>query len=235
MKVAILECDHAPERLLTQFGDYSDMIRHMLDTTGNKFDFDIFDCRRGDYPANLDIYDFFITTGSKADAYDDSPWIKQLIEFIHRLDEEEKKLIGICFGHQIIAMARQGRVEKSDKGWGIGIANNRIITTPDWMGVRRPELNIIVSHQDQVTDIPDDALVIAASDFCPYFVVQWNDHFLSIQGHPEWNNDYSRALINDRRDIIPGERVEAGLNSLVEQPDNALFTQWILDFIQYRR
>ena len=235
MKVAILECDDVLEKFQPQFGHYSGMIRDMLDATNHKFEFDIYDCRRGDYPTNLDAYDFFITTGSKAGAYDDSPWIRQLIKFIRRLDEEKKKLIGICFGHQVIAIARQGKVEKSDKGWGVGIAGNRIIASPDWMREKRPELNIIVSHRDQVTHLPDDALVIAESDFCPYFVVQWSDHFLSIQGHPEWDNDYSRALINDRRDIIPSERAEAGLNSLVKQPDNALFTRWILDFIQYQQ
>jgi len=235
MKVAILECDYVPERFQRQFGHYSGMIRHMLDATDHKFEFDIYDCRRGDYPPNLDAYDFFITTGSKAGAYDDSPWIKQLIKFIRRLDEERKKLIGICFGHQIIAITRHGKVEKSDKGWGVGIAGNRIINSPDWMQEKRPQFRLLVSHQDQVTELPDDALVIAESDFCPYFVVQWSDHFLSVQGHPEWKNGYSRALINNRREIIPRERVEAGLNSLTEQPENALFTQWILDFILYYR
>jgi hypothetical protein len=75
--------------------------------------------------------------------------------------------------------------------------------------------------------------VIASSDFCPYFVVQWRAHFLSIQGHPEWQRDYSKALMSLRRDSLNNNRFESGLASLDIKPDNALFTQWILDFVRY--
>jgi len=235
MRVAILECDKVAEKFQSQFGQYSEMIRHMFATTGSTFDFDVYNCQQGDYPPNLDRYDFFITTGSRAAAYAHETWIRQLIKFVHLLDDKRKILIGICFGHQVMAMACGGQVEKSDKGWGIGIARNRIVASPDWISEKRDELNTIVSHQDQIVQLPDDALVIAESDFCPYFIVQWNDHFLSIQGHPEWNGDYSRALINDRRDTIPRQRVEAGLDSLATQPDNPLFTNWILDFVRNRQ
>jgi GMP synthase-like glutamine amidotransferase len=143
--------------------------------------------------------------------------------------------IGICFGHQLMAMARGGKVKKSDKGWGVGIAQNRIITHPQWMSERSDKINILTSHQDQITELPDDTLVIAESDFCPYFIVQWGDHFLSIQGHPEWNNEYSRVLINDRRAIIPDDRVTTALDSLKVEPDNVLFIQWIMEFVQHRQ
>lgn len=233
MKIAILQCDTVQEKFQGEFGQYSGMIRQLFDAAGGDFEFDIYDCQKGHYPANTKCYNFFITTGSKASVYDDEPWVGQLIDFIHQLDEEKRKLIGICFGHQLIALVRQGRVEKSSKGWGVGIANNRVVATPDWMSEKNSELNIIISHQDQIVGLPDDALVVAESDFCPYFVVQWNDNFLSIQGHPEWNNDYSRALMNDRRDRIPKDLIDSGLHSLGKQPDNKLFISWVLDFVQY--
>jgi GMP synthase (glutamine-hydrolysing) len=92
---------------------------------------------------------------------------------------------------------------------------------------------MLSSHQDQVTQLPGGALVIAQSDFCPYFVVQWGDHFLSIQGHPEWSNAYSRALMNDRRAIIPAERIEAGLKSLDQKADSTLFVSWVMNFVKF--
>lgn len=231
MRAAIIQCDAVVPELAQTFGDYPEMIVRMFRETRIDVQFDVFDARTGRYPENLDGYDFFITTGSKAAAYDTDDWIRQLIEFIRKLDSQERRLIGICFGHQLIALARNGSVERSPKGWGVGVASNRLTTTPDWMEESTQTLNIIASHQDQVSTLPADARVIAASDFCPYFVVQWNDHFLSIQGHPEWHTDYSRALMNLRRDKIGDARVEAGLSSLATETDNRLFTRWILEFV----
>ena len=236
MKVAILQCDNVLEELQPQFGDYVDMIQRMFTCVDDAFEFDVFDVQHGSYPTDIDVYDFYITTGSKAGVYDDLPWIQTLIDFIRSLDKQRKKLIGICFGHQIIAKALYCKVEKSKKGWGIGVAVNRIITRPNWMtgtlNENKSELNILVSHQDQVLTISNKAIVIAESEFCPYFMVQWNKHFLSIQGHPEWLADYSQTRIKDRNGIIPAERITEGLNSLSIELDNTLFTHWIMAFVK---
>ena len=232
MKAAILQCDTVLAKFQPQFGDYPKMVEQMFDGVDLSLSFDTYDCRQGQLPGDINEYDFYITTGSKASAYEDSAWIGQLIELVRQLDKQQKKLIGICFGHQIIAMARGGKVEKSANGWGIGIAGNRIIAHPEWMSDEPAEINILVSHQDQITELPDDTILIAENDFCPFFIVQWGNHFLSIQGHPEWNTDYSRTLINDRKAIIPPDRIKAALNSLQIAPDNALFVRWIMEFVQ---
>ena len=234
MKVAILQCDEVLKKFVPEFGTYADMIKRMFAPVDAGLKYRVFDSRQGEYPDDLDAYDFYITTGSKAGAYEDIPWIRRLIRFVQQLDEQQKKLIGICFGHQIIAIARHGQVEKSPKGWGIGVAKNRIVAHPEWMAEAKAGLNIIVSHQDQISRLPGDTRVIASSDFCPHFVVQWGSHFLSIQGHPEWQREYSRALMKQRRDRAGAERTEAGLASLAIAPDNTTFTHWILDFIAYR-
>ena len=233
MKIAILQCDDVLDNLQNEFVSYSFMIQRMFNAIDDTFEIDIFNCQLNEYPDDIDAHDFYITTGSRAGAYEDIDWIQQLIKFIQLLDQHQKKLIGICFGHQLIAMAKNKSVKPSPKGWGVGIAINRITATPDWMHETKSELNIIVSHKDQVSSLPDEAIVIAESDFCPYFVVQWNNNLLSIQGHPEWNTDYSKALMNERRAIIPADRIEAGITSLSLKPDNTLFTQWVLDFVKH--
>ncbi len=233
MKVAILQCDNVLEKFQHRFGDYPEMVERMFSEIDIALSFDNYDCQQGKLPINIDDYDFYITTGSKASVYDDLEWVQQLVSFIQLLDKHQKKLIGICFGHQLIAMARKQTVEKSTKGWGIGIAVNRIISHPAWMNDKATEINILASHQDQISELPDDAFVIAESGFCPFFIVQWGEHFLSIQGHPEWDTDYSRTLINDRRNIIEASKVDAGLNSLVTAPDNAQFVRWIISFVQH--
>jgi GMP synthase-like glutamine amidotransferase len=231
MRLAILQCDDVLEELQPRFGNYPEMIGGMFDGCGEIVTADNFDCRRGIYPGDLNAYDCYITTGSRASVYDQEPWIQDLVEFVRLLDRQRKKLIGICFGHQVIAVAKGCSVGKSDKGWGIGVSVNRVVARPSWMSDPRETLQIIVSHQDQVMALSQNAQVIAESDFCPFFVVQWDSHFLSIQGHPEWERDYSRTLIDARRRIIPTERVAEGLDSLSRTPDNRLFTRWILDFI----
>lgn len=233
MKVALLQCDNVLEKFQPEFGDYPAMVKSMFDGVDELLEFDIFDCQQGQFPDDIHAYGFYITTGSKASAYEEIDWIQKLIDFVRQLDRFQKKLIGICFGHQIIALVRGGVVEKSDKGWGIGIASNEIAGNPTWMIKPPAELNILSSHQDQVTQLPGGALIIAQSDFCPYFVVQWGDHFLSIQGHPEWSNAYSGTLMDDRRAIIPAERIEAGLKSLDQQADSALFVSWIMNFVKF--
>jgi GMP synthase-like glutamine amidotransferase len=233
MKVALLQSDNVMEKLQPEFGSYSGMVRSMFDGVDVELEFEIFDCQQGQYPDDIQRYDFYVTTGSKASAFDDEDWIRELVTFVKRLDENQKKLIGICFGHQIIALARGGEVERSNKGWGVGIANNRIVTQPEWMSGTSVKLDMLVSHRDQISDLPSDTQIIAQSDFCPYFVVQWGDHFLSIQGHPEWKPEYSRALMNERRGLIPDDRIDVGMQSLHQAPDGPLFVDWILDFVRH--
>ncbi len=232
MKIAILQCDNVLEKFQPQFGNYPAMVQRMFDDVVPAPEFTVFNCREGQYPDDIKDYDCYITTGSKASVYDDEEWIIRLIDFVRQLDRAQCKLIGICFGHQLIAMARGGKVEKSSKGWGVGIASNEMVNTPQWMEEVPDRLKILVSHQDQISVLPEGAQVLARTDFCPYFMLQWGDHFLSVQGHPEWRNEYSSTLINDRRAIIPADTVEAGLKSLEQQPDNALFTRWIMRFVQ---
>lgn len=231
MNIAILQCDDVLDKLKAKFGSYSGMIQQMLTLIDPDLNFEVFDCQKREYPDDLKRYDFFITTGSRESAYEDTPWIHQLIEFIRHLDQQQHKLVGICFGHQLIAKAMNCEVTKSERGWGVGVARNRMLEFPDWMGQHKDMLNLIVSHQDQVIQVTDQTRIIASSDFCPYFMLQWNDHILGVQGHPEFNVDYSRALMLERKNIIPAERIERGLQSLQIPPDNQMFTRWILDFV----
>ena len=232
MKAAILQCDHVLDLFLPTFSDYDTMVRNMFHAVDAAIEFDVFDCQQLEYPDKPEIYEFFVTTGSRAGVYEDEAWIHRLIDFIRRLDQQQIKLVGICFGHQAIAEACGGRVENSNKGWGIGISENHLIHSAPWLHPVLPSLRMLVSHQDQVVDIPSSATLIAESDFCPFFMVQWSDHFLSVQGHPEWHREYSRALIEFRRGSLPPETVAAGLASLEHDPHNIEFTRWALNFVR---
>jgi len=234
MKVAILQCDDVLDKFQTEFGNYPEMIMDMLSNHASQLEYETFDVRKAQYPERLDDFEFFVITGSKASVYDDECWIKNFIAFIRNLYGKDKKLLGICFGHQIIAAALGAKVEKSEKGWGVGVANNSLISTKAWFEHDRLELNILVSHQDQVTELPEEADVIAQSDFCPNFLVQWNKTTLSVQGHPEWVKGYSNALMLHRKDIIPKEVLSKGIGSLSQDLDNAVFTRYLFKFFKIK-
>ena len=156
MKIAILQCDDVLEKFQTEYSNYPEMIMAMLlsessqSNQSSQLHFKTFDVRKAQYPDSLDDFDLFVITGSKASAYDDEPWIKNFIVYIGELYEKSKKILGICFGHQIIGLALGAKVEKSDKGWGVGVAKNTLIQTTDGLGPVNAELNLLVSHQDQV-------------------------------------------------------------------------------------
>jgi len=231
MKVAILQCDDVLEKFQLEFGNYPDMVMHMFKQVRCDVSFQTFDVRSNNYPASPSDWDLYVITGSKASVYDGSEWIAGLVDFVQRLDEQALKVFGICFGHQIMALAKGGKVEKSDKGWGVGVATNQVVKPASWMGSENPVyFNLLVSHQDQVVNLPADVEVLAESAFCPYFMVQWSAHLLSVQGHPEWCHGYSRGLINDRRNIIPENTVTAGIESLEQDLNNTLLANWVIAF-----
>jgi len=141
-------------------------------------------------------------------------------------------VLGICYGMQMMAKALGGKVEFSEKGWGIGVATSPVCRQPLWMGERVDEVNLVVSHQEQVVELPDNATLIAGSDFCPNSIFSIGRHMLGIQGHPEFTADYSRALMEARRSIIPADRIGEGMDSLTKPVNGVLTFEWIAKFIR---
>lgn len=90
MKISILQCDDVLEKFQPEFGSYNKMIQHMFDAINGEFDFKSFDCQLGQYPEDIDAYNFYITTGSKSGVYEEKPWIGQLIKFIKLLYYKQK-------------------------------------------------------------------------------------------------------------------------------------------------
>ena len=236
MKIGILQCDHVREELQSTFGDYPQMIALLFAKVAPACRFKTFQVQSFEYPQNLDECDAYITTGSRHGVNDDFDWIKRLEEFICELDQAKKSFVGICFGHQLMAKALGGKVDRSDKGWGIGVTFNQVVCSKPWMEPHQHALNLIASHQDQVIHLPKEVKVdvLASSSFCSYYMLAYEDHFISIQGHPEFTKDYSSTLIDIRRDIIPFNRIQEGRTSLMANLDDQLIAQWIVNFCDSR-
>ncbi|HVM23003.1 MAG TPA: type 1 glutamine amidotransferase [Sphingomicrobium sp.] len=222
MKIAILETGHPPAGLEQQFGSYPAMLTGLL---GPGFQTESFDVQAGQLPKPGE-HDAYLITGSPAGVYDPLPWIAPLLEFIRSAGNS--KMVGICFGHQAMAQALGGTVEKSDKGWGAGLHRYRIVRHEPWMDGSKA-IRVPASHQDQVVVQPPGTSVVAASDFTPYAALAWTDRpAISFQFHPEFSPDFAKALIERRRDNVPDA---AAIASLDAPNDNALVGGWIRNFL----
>lgn len=224
MKLAILETGRPPGSLAERFGDYPAMVARML---GDGFEIETFDVAAGQLPAGPAAHDAFLITGSPAGVYDPLPWIAELCDFIRATDG---KMVGICFGHQVMAQALGGQVEKSDKGWGVGLHRYAINHAEPWMGSAAAEIAVPVSHQDQIVIQPPNTRVLASSSFTPYAALAWTDRSaISFQFHPEFSPDYAKALIAHRQDALPDP--DAAMASLDAPNDNVLVAGWIGRFL----
>ncbi|VAW88425.1 hypothetical protein MNBD_GAMMA17-2250 [hydrothermal vent metagenome] len=233
MKIGILRCDSVRSQFKGQYGDYPEMITSLFHPLAPAFSYEVYDVVAGHYPASLDACDAYITTGSKASVYDGDAWIRALQLFIIRLRKAKIKLIAICFGHQLVAQAFGGKVSQSDKGWGVGVHAMQLVTTAPWMEVLPVGgvYQVLVSHQDQVDELPPEAKLIAGSDFCPHAMYQLDESIFTIQGHPEFSKPYAETLMGFRHELLGASVYTTGIDSLQQQTDEQLIAQWMISFI----
>jgi len=223
MKLAILETGYPPGNLADEFGDYPAMFRRLL---GDGFEVESFDVQAGRLP-EPQTHGAYLITGSPAGVYDPLPWIAPLMEFI--LSAGQAKMVGVCFGHQVMAEALGGHVEKSDKGWGAGLHRYTVVRSEPWIDTAGI-IAIPASHQDQVVVPPPNTEVVAASDFTPFASLAWTDRpAISFQFHPEFSPPFAKALIEKRYDTVPNP--DAAIASLDAPNDSARVGGWIRRFL----
>jgi GMP synthase-like glutamine amidotransferase len=232
MKLGILKTDAVRPEWVPDFGEYPDMFAALLGKADPSLEFAVYDVEEGEYPADIDEVDAYLITGSKSSVYEDKPWITRLMDFVRELDARKKKVVGICFGHQIVAQALGGETSKSPKGWGVGRHTHSFKQSPEWHDGGAVDFDILVSHQDQVIANAAGAKVLASSDFCENAVVQLGDHILTFQGHPEFVSDYSREIMEYRRKAIGEETYTSGVASLSTDAQGDRVAGWIVNFLK---
>jgi len=231
LKLGILNADELSPEIVSTYGDYSDMFIQLFKKIDSSFTFSSYQVTQQRYPENIDECDAYLITGSKASAYEDEAWIARLKKYIRQLYAQRKKLVGICFGHQIIAEALGGRVEKSQKGWGVGLIHSEVLQKSNWINPELDDFSLLVSHQDQVTELPDQAVSIASSDFCEHSGFSIDNCILTYQGHPEFSTDYLLSIMNKRRKSIGEPTYHVALASLEQSSDDLTIARWISGFI----
>lgn len=224
MKIAILETGQPPEPLIARYGRYPDMFHALL---GSDYVGPTYDVVSDPLPSPS-AHEAYLITGSAAGVYENLPWIPPLKQFLQE-GRGRTKLVGVCFGHQIMAEAFGGEVAKSPKGWGIGLQQYQVFNRATWMGTEE-RLSIPVSHQDQVLVKPPHADVLAGSDFCDIGALAYEHHpSISFQFHPEFEPAYAAALIELRREHLTN--CDAAISSLEQPNDRHAVADWIKAFV----
>lgn len=236
MKIGILETGASPQELSARYGSYADLFVRMFGQVRPHLRFECYRVVDGVFPPSIDACDGWLITGSRHGVYDDLPWIEPLKALIRDLVETHRPLVGICFGHQIIAEALGGRVEKSKRGWGLGLHRYQLVGDCNGLGGRGTCLTLNALHQDQVIEKPAAAEVFASSDFCPYAGLQYGDSVITLQAHPEFTVPYTADLLEVRKGApITLERAEAALAGLREPDagtDSEAVARWIAAFLE---
>ena len=237
LRIGLLQCDHVADDLVESHGDYEDMFSELLHAQDENIEVNIYDLTTDQFPVDLTACDGYIITGSQFSVYDDIAWIHKAKKLVVDLHEAKIPTIGICFGHQLIAESIGGKVGKAeDKGWGVGVHHWEVTSQEKWMGDTPPETFAMrVSHQDQVIKAPKGSKIIASSDFCPIAGFQTGEHFLALQGHPEFSKDYNKALINKRVERIGKDVSDSALESLSQEVDDNKVGAWMVEFIRKTR
>ena len=229
MKLGILKTGAPPHRL-EAYGTYPEMFRRLLGE--DAFHYAEFAVDEGQLPPAPEACDAYLVTGSAAGVYDTTPWISDLMAFL-RAARGRATLVGVCFGHQVMAEAFGGKVIKSPKGWGVGEQAYRVLRREPWMD-DAGEIRLPGSHQDQVVETPPGGQVVAASAFTPFGMLAYpGDRAISMQLHPEFAPEYAIALIESRRGrSLTDAEADAAVASYDVPDDRARVGGWIRAFLQ---
>lgn len=194
MKIGILITGDNEVQLKDEFGSFADMTVMLLKNCGLDAEFPMYEVCQGQFPDSPAECDGWAITGSPASAYDDLPWIEPLQALIRDISVARQPLLGICFGHQIIARALGGEVQKAAVGWGLGLHRYQASAAGEAL-FQRAHFAMNAIHQDQVAALPPQAELLAGSGFCPAAMLRYQDYGLSFQAHPEFLSHYMASLL----------------------------------------
>jgi GMP synthase-like glutamine amidotransferase len=227
MRIGLLLCDHVRPGFQVVAGDYPDFFRLLLPD----HEVVVYDLPAGEFPQDLDACDGWITSGSRQSVYEDVDWIARLGGLVRTLHDQRRKLVGVCFGTQMIAHALGGTVGPAPTGWAVGVKEVEVLAKEPWMDPVVDSFRILHSNADQISSLPPGARLLGQAREVPVSVLAIDNHIIGFQGHPEFPSAYSAVLMEARRgSLIPDQVVEAGLASLERPPNTELLASWISDF-----
>ncbi|MEO7106642.1 MAG: amidotransferase [Rhodoferax sp.] len=232
MKLCILDNDTLDGELAERYTSFGAMFVRLFDSVGAQWTYDIFSTQRGEYPASFDAYDAVLLTGSESDSFSNEAWAVELRRRVTQLLAEHKKMVGVCFGHQLIGLCMGAPVARAPQGWGAGRMTYNW-HRPDLPHSKdRKQISLLVSHQDQVLELPKGATLVASSDFCPVAAFTVGDAVFCVQAHPEFDVGFSQYLLDEQRARMGEAEYAARTQDLAAGHEGADVARMVVDFLE---
>ncbi|GMY38954.1 gamma-glutamyl peptidase 5-like isoform X1 [Fagus crenata] len=236
-RFAVLLCAEDSDYVKKMYGGYFGVFVRMLAEEGETWD--VYRVASGEFPEDdeIELFDGFVITGSCNDAHGNDVWICKLLNLLKKLDSMNKKILGICFGHQILARALGGKTGRNMAGWDIGVRTIHLSSSSNQISSLKipATLSVIECHRDEVRELPPKAEVIAWSDQTGIEMFRYGNHIMGIQGHPEYTNDILLHLIDRllHRDLIVesyAEEMKAKIGAC--EPDREAWKKLCISFLK---
>ena len=234
MVLGILDCDEIAPELREEFDSYGAMFENLIRQIApneNINQIRIYKVCDGDLPKDVSECQAYLVTGSKTGVYDIVAWREPLRRCVSEIYDMHIPMVGVCFGHQLLADVLGGEAIKSDKGWGIGAMTHSRQTQQDVFQEMPESITLLYSHQDQVVRLPPTAVRLYGSDFCPNAAFCIPGRVLGFQGHPEFTVEYSQQLMSLRESLYPPDLYKQAVASLQKTTDERLVSKWITMFL----
>jgi GMP synthase-like glutamine amidotransferase len=231
LRIAVLLTNDDTSAFAAKFPNDGQKVVQLLQPLRPHWQFEVVPVKDGVLPASPEDYDGYVITGSPASVNDESlPWVGQLLAFIGAVHAIRQPLIGLCFGHQAVARALGGQVARNAAGWGLGTAPTHWHATRPWMSPLKTTTTLMAAHNEQVTRMPEGAVCLGGSDFCPIGSMQIGQHIWTTQFHPEMPRVFMQALLGYLTDKLDADTMARAHASLANAADVPLFGQWMVQF-----
>ena len=228
LRIGILQTDSVLPQFQAEHGNYPSMFEALFKGVNATLEFTTYDVQKA-VPTVVDC-DAYLITGSRHSVYEELAWIGQLAAFVERTLAADRKIMGICFGHQLMAHFFGGHVAAHDEGWAVGVHHSQVVAQQPWMPDTQDSFALLSSHQDQVQALPAGGEVYLSNDFCRIAGYTVGDQVITVQSHPEFSANYARTLLDHRRELYGEALYGRSIASLDEPTSEREIARWLLAF-----
>lgn len=227
--LGILQAGRAPTEIIDRYPDYNALFVDLLGE--DSFAYRTWAVLDNEFPRDTNEADAWLITGSRYGAYEPHAWIPPLEQLVRAIYAKGAPMVGICFGHQIIAQALGGKVEKFSGGWSVGRVEYSLDPNVFDHANEEEQTPLMAFHQDQVVEVPEGAVNAGSSSFCKNAALIYGSTILTIQPHPEFGHSFIDGLLQARGDILPPDILKTANQTLHEPIRQAPIAETLRKFL----
>lgn len=244
IRLAVLETDTPLPPVKEKYGSYGEIFEILLASgaksmnrpdlvPGDGLDvskWEVVD--KMEYP-KLEEVDALLITGSKHNAFDDTPWIVKLVDYAKEaLASKRVRIIGVCFGHQILGRALGAKVGRNEIAWEIAV-NDVELSKKGKELFGKDKIALHQMHRDIVFTYPDGVEALGSSPVCQVQGMYSPKSLISVQGHPEFKQDIMQEIIQARHSqgIFDDLQYQEGVHKMALPHDGVLVAAGFLKFL----